>query len=924
MNARGAELFGRDSELAALTAFVRDAAGPAALVLDGEPGIGKTTLWRSAVSEARKTSVRVLASSPASGETQLSFAVLADLLAESVKEVGADLPKPQRRALELALLLDEAADEDVQPRTVLAATLSTLRLLAERQPVLIAIDDLQWVDLASLDALSFAFRRLGDAPVSVLGAQRLDPGGQQDGLLGRALEQRHGPSLRRLNIGPLSLGAIHDAIRERFGVSFVHSVMRQLHEASGGNPFYALELARTLAKRPAPLEPGGTLPVPETLQQIVNQRLDGLSTDAQQLLATVALLSDPTMETLEAAGSGTALDEALRAGVVEQVGGGRVRFSHPLLASAAVARVPPAARRALHIRLAELVVGEERARHLALGAPGPSAEISDELERAVREAVGRGAIGAAAALAEQALRLTPPEQDDALRRRQLETARFEIRHGDTEHARAHLDPMLAELPAGPMRAGVLLQLARMEESNATHALELCEQAIAEAGPADVRGAEANQLAAEMSMLSGNVPAALDHARLACVTAENAGDSALLIESLGTLCHYQTYTGSIEPGLLERAVELERRQKRPSNNYSPREILGLRLMYADRLDEARTLLEASLATSADLGDELDRASLLVHLTQLECRAGRLAIADEHAREMTRIFEQAAWGMAPARFASALVGAHLGRVARVRDEATEGAEVAARGGSEVFRVLNLWALGFLELSVGDSLAADRSLHELPATVDGMGYANPGVRPVHADAIEARIGAGELAVEPMIDDLERRGQAFDNPSVIAAAARCRGLLRAAEGSMDEAIEAMELAVRLGSASPQPLERARSLLVLGSTLRRAKRRREARDILTSALEAFDYLGTPLWAEKAAAELARIPGRTAAPSGLTATEARVAELVAEGLSNKEVASTLFVSVRTVEANLSSVYSKLGVRSRSELTRRLTRDPAPA
>jgi DNA-binding NarL/FixJ family response regulator len=177
-------------------------------------------------------------------------------------------------------------------------------------------------------------------------------------------------------------------------------------------------------------------------------------------------------------------------------------------------------------------------------------------------------------------------------------------------------------------------------------------------------------------------------------------------------------------------------------------------------------------------------------------------------------------------------------------------------------------------------------------------------------------------MIDDLERRGAAFDNPSVKAAAARCRGLWLAAQGATDPAIEALETAVLLGGVSPQPLEQARALLALGSILRRVKRRREARDALTRALEAFDHLGTPLWAEKAAAELARIPGRTPGPGGLTATEAQVAALVAEGLSNKEVAAKLVVSVRTVEANLSSVYSKLGVRSRSELTRRLSADLA--
>jgi len=917
MNARE-ELFGREHELAALNAFVA-AAGPRAIVLEGEPGIGKTSLWRSALEKAVDGGARVLSASPASGESQLSFSVLADLLGPTLDEVGEDLPAPQRRALALALLMEEAGDEETaQQRTVFAATLTTIRLLAERSPLLLAIDDMQWVDAASAGALGFAIRRLGDAPASIVGTKRSDLAPGTDNQIESAMESRHGQMMQVIEVGPLSMSSVHDAIRIRFGTTFPPSVMQRVHTTSGGNPFYALELARALTGRSAPLEPGGELPVPPTLQQVVGQRLSGLSDATQEALGLVALMSQPTYSTLEAAGVHAELAEALDAGIVERGDGDRLRFAHPLYASAAAARLTPETRRRLHARLAELLTGEERARHLALGAVGPSDAVARELDEAVKEAVGRGAIGTAAELAEQAIRLTPPERTDELRKRLLETATHEIRHGDTVAARAHLEPMLEQLPAGPLRAQVLLQLARLDEFQAAKALTLCEQAIAEAGPTDVTAAAAHQMAAEMSMLTGNIPAALEHARLACDTAEEAGDRSLLIESLGTLCHYQTYTGTIEPGLLERAVELERQHPRPSNNYSPREIMGLRLMYADRLDEARVLLEASLATAEEIGDELDRGSLLIHLTQLECRAGRLAVADEYAREVTISREQAGWGIAAARFVNALVGAHLGRVTKAREEAEDGAALSAAGGREVFRVLNTWARGFLELSRGDAPMADSYLRALPEIVDGMGYANPGVRPVHGDAIEARLGAGDVEVGSQVDDLERRANQFEHPTAKTVAARCRGLQLLASNRSDEAIAELDRALTLSQASPQPLERGRTELALGSALRRVKRRREAREHLTAALEIFDNLGTPLWAERAAAEIARIPGRsTNAASGLTPTEQRVAELVANGLSNKEVASKLFISVRTVEANLSSIYAKLGLRSRSELARRL-------
>ncbi len=767
MKSSAAELFGRERELAAISALAKGTAAPAALLLEAEPGMGKTTLWRHGQSVARESGIRVLASSPASGETQLSFAALTDVLGATLPGISARMPAPQRRALEVALLLDTPG-EQAEQRTVLAATLTALRLLADDGPVLLAVDDLQWVDEASVEALAFAVRRLADARLSILATRRVESNRTQRLPFVDALEQRHGDALQRVSVRPLNADSLHDVIRERLGTTFPHSVMERIASASGGNPFYALELARALTDQATPIEPGTSLPLPTSLRESVRRRLSGLSRTAQELLAVVSALSDPKPSTIEAAGVADAVDEALRAGVLEYDASGRLRFEHPLLASGATTLLPPPARRRMHARLAALVGGEERARHLALSAEGPSEEVSVALHQAAEQAAGRGAIGAAAELAEQALRLTPPDLRETVQRRMLEAAGYELRHGDTARARAHLEPLLEELPAGPTRAGVLLGLARLREQDAARALELCHQAIAEAGPRDVRAAEAHQLAAEMSMLSGDIPTALDHAALACQLAEAAGEQAVLIESLGTLCHYQTYTGAIEPGLLERAVELEQHQPRPSNNYSPREIYGLRLMYGDRLDEARGLLEASYDTAEELGDELDRGALLIHLTQLECRAGNYARAEERARETGVVHQQARWQTPSALFTAALAGGYLGHVDSSREYAVEGARLAAQGGNQVFRVLNMWSLGLLELSLGNFEAAHAALADVPAMVDQMGYRNPGVRPVHGDAIEARIAVGEPGAEAMIDDLAERAAAFDHPTILGMAER------------------------------------------------------------------------------------------------------------------------------------------------------------
>lgn len=917
MSEAGPPIVGREAELARLDSFLAAAAVPAALVIEGEAGAGKTTLWAEAVRRARATGCRVLTCSPSEPEAKLSFQGLADLLGPVVEAALADLPPIQRRALEVALLLQEPGREPAEQRTVGAATLGALRALAASGPVLLAIDDMQWLDPPSEAALAFAARRLGDVSVSALVAMRL--GGRQDRpALEAALEHRHG-RLERLPVGPLSMEALHVLLQERLGIAYPHRLLERVGRDSGGNPFYALELATALTRRAEPLQPGEALPVPETLRGLVRERLDDLPPPVRDVLAAAAALSEPTLASLEALGTEEgAIDEAVRAGVLE-IEGHRARFAHPLLASGAYDRLGPQARRALHRRLAAVAEGEERARHLALGEDGPSSAVASELHDAARRAAARGAIVAAAELADQAARLTPAGEVEQLAERRLLAAGYEVRAGDPDQARRHLAPMLRDLPPGPTRARVLLRLARLEEAGPGRALEICTQAIEQAGPEDpVLAAEAHQLAAEMSMLSGDVSGALQHARLASELAEGGGDPSVLIECLGTLCHYETYTGAITSGLLERAVELERRQPRPSNNYSPREILGLRLMYADRLDEARELLQASYETATELGDELDRSSLLIHLVQLECRAGRLAHASRYAHECDVTHQYSGAPRAAGRFVLALALSHAGREAEARAAGEEGVALASEGGSRVFLALSRWALGFLELSLGEPAAANRYLIGLPEEFDAMGYWNPGVRPVYADAIEARIGVGDLEVEALIEELERRGEALDNAWARAVAARCRGLLLAARGDLEAAIQELERALAEQERSPQPLERGRSMLSLGSAYRRAGRRGDARRTLTEALGLFDELGAPLWAERAAAELARVPGRGPAAGGLTEAEGRVAELVAEGLSNKEIASRLFVTVRTVEANLTRVYAKLGVRSRTELVRRLS------
>src|SRR5919198_3868356 len=384
-------VFGRDEELAVVRGFLAaPERWPSALVAEGEAGIGKTTLWRAGVEAARKLPALVLTAAPAEVETKLSFAALGDLLEGVLDDVLPELPGPQRRALEGALLPGEPEGLPPDQRAIALGFLGAVRILARKGRVVVAVDDLQWLDAPSGFVLEFALRRLRDEPVGLLFALRA--GQKQTLALERALPEER---LRSLPVGPLSLGALHHLLNDRLGLVLSRPKVRRLHELSGGNPFYALELGRSLQRGTIRLEPGE--PLPSTLAALIQDRLAALPNETRAALLVASALSQPTLG-LVACVAGSDPEEqlapALEARVVE-LDEDRILFSHPLLASGVYATAGPAERRALHRRLAQIVPDpEEHARHLALGAKGPDPHVAARLEAAARRAHARGAMGA--------------------------------------------------------------------------------------------------------------------------------------------------------------------------------------------------------------------------------------------------------------------------------------------------------------------------------------------------------------------------------------------------------------------------------------------------------------------------------------------------------------------------------------------------
>jgi DNA-binding CsgD family transcriptional regulator len=927
-------IVGRDGELASIDRFLDAVAqGPAGLLIAGEAGVGKTTLWRETLDRGAGYGHRVLSCRPVEPETQLSYAALDDLLRPVVDEVLQDLPGPQRQAVEAVLLRIGSAGAAADPRALSAGVVGVLRRAAAAGPLLVGVDDVQWIDRPSRRVLEFAMRRVQGESLGVVVALRT-PNAQAAAVplgLDRALGTER---VSRLPVAGVAVGALHRIVGERFGQWLPRPVLGRLHEASGGNPFFALELAGAWLRRGKPTQPGLDLALPDTLRELVRDRLAPLSRDAREALLVAAAAAPATVEIVVGASDRPAttlrgLAEAEDAGMIVR-DGETLRFTHPLLASAVYAEAPPARRRRLHRAIAAVVgEAEPRARHLALGAEAPDAEVAAALDQAAISARARGAPDAAAELTELAGRLTPRGDRDGRVRRATDLGQVLFQAGETSRARRELEALVAASPPGRARARALLVLAPIlyEEENAAAAATACRQALAEAGANRPTLAEAHATLAQVLDLDNAQREAHARAALRLLDQEPAPDPRLLAAALLALTMAWYYTGrGIPMEVAGRAIALEERlAERPRVAWRARTILGQYRKYHDDFQQARRVLEVAHRQALEEGDESSLADLLAHLAELELWEGNWPAAAGLAERCMQAAEQTAQHaqLAIACYARGLVAAHLGAVEAARGDAEAGLALGERRGNPWAVGINLWVLGFLDLSVGDLAAVDRVLSRADQVGEAIGLREPGQWRFHADHIEALVGLGQLdRAEALLVRLEGRGRAAGRVWALATAGRCRALLAGARGDLEGALKAVDQALVDHDRLAMPFELARTLLVRGQARRRLKHKRTAKESLEGALRIFEELGAPLWAERARGELQRLGLRPPARGELTPTERRVAELVAAGCTNREVATALFVSVHTVEDNLKRVYRKLGVRSRTELALRLAGRPA--
>ena len=905
-----AGIVGREPEIEVLRGFVGADGSGRALVLSGEAGIGKTTLWEAGVELARERGLRALVARPSGTEARLSFAALIDVF-EGVVDAGTwrHVPAPQRSALEVALLRAEPSGAPPEPHAIVLGVLNVLRVLAAEGPLLLAIDDVPWLDAPSADALVFAARRLKDVPVAFLLARR--PGRRS--ALERALDPR---GLERLKVGPLSFSASRRLLSERLGLVVSRQVLRRIVDSTLGNPLFVLEVGRALLEQGVPRF-GQDIPVPDAVEDMLGIRVAGLAPSLRRLLLAVALTAEPRVDELIAIAGETAVDDAVAAGLLV-VDGHRARAAHPLLAAAAKQRAGPRERRELHRALAAAVSDRElHALHLALATSRPDAALGATVAAVAADASARGASQEAAMLAEHALRLT---DDDAPERgdRVLALAVYLLIAGEGQRLRDLLMAQLVSIPAGASRARLYVMMA--EASNTAIDYErYLDLALAECeGDPQLRaravaGKTTNTAAATVARL----PEAEASAVAVLPAARRAGPEVER-QLLYGLSWARIMRGHAIDDLCARFQEVS--DAAFYIVHSPIRVAVQRLIWRGEVQDARRELSRLAALADEQGEPASDAIVRLHCCELELRTGDFDTAQQLLDEWAESDVAEVLPFPQYERCRALLAAGRGVADQTERWAASAIERGNETGVHFDRLEALRARGTAALLAQDPQRARESLGAVWDHCCREGVDEPGAFPVAPELVEALADLGDLetarAVVARLRDLSEQQL---HPWGLASARRCAAVLQLTSGSYDERAalalaEAAEEYARLGLR----FDHARSLLSLGRAQRRMKKWGPAREALQGAIAVFEDLGSPGWAERVRSDLGRVGARRPRASGeLTASEREIVELAAHGRTNKEIAQALSLAVHTVEVHLSRAYPKLGVRSRSQLASRL-------
>src|SRR6476619_1013936 len=907
-------LIGRERQLGQLDALLNEArvAKGRALVIRGSAGIGKTVLLDHAVQQA--CGFQVLHYTAVESEAELPFAGLQALLGPLLDRLP-EIPEPQARAVRAALALEWIAATN--RLAVYAGALSLFGAAAERVPLLVVVEDAHLLDAPSAEALTFVARRLTAESLALLFAMRE----------GEGIDL--GVALPTIEVEPLEVAASMELLHERFGSTIAAKVARHLADATGGNPLALLEVAALLdegervGREPLP----DHLPASESVERTVRRALRSLPPEARRALLAAAASDSPT------GGDLAALEPAEDAGLV-RIHAGSVAFRHPLVRSAVYHAASADERRAAHRTLADALTAEHdsdrRAWHLAAAADGPDESVAAGLEAAASRFAERGGQASASRALERAAELS--EDDDACARRLHAAGRAAEHSGDLERAAVLAERALAHGRDPGVRAAARVLAWQVNEwrgqaeDNVELETEAERLALSHPARASLMLFVSSDAAARRLDLERALRLARKSVEIMAVDAAWQADGP-----------WEPWMADVAAGnrwqlafillLLGQPIEADEVVR----GVTPHGAIPFYYhAYMERYDEARSSNERMLRSSLATGDvwaEMWETRSLAFVDLLE---GRFPAARAGAARSLGMAESIG---APGAIAFNLVilawlAAVEGREQEAREHAARADELAQRGVGHPLQRGRLQAtLGLLELCLTRPLAAIEKLEPVADLAERHGVREPGVLPYAPDLIEAYARAGEQeAAARELEKLAELASALDRRWALAAVARLRGLL-GQDSDLDEHFGAALELHEQGAGSA--FERARTELLYGERLRRAKRRVEAREHLRSAVELFDGLGAAPWSEQSRREL-RASGESiarrdpTAPEKLTPQELQVALQVAEGKTNRDVAAALFLSPKTVEFHLTRIYRKLNIHSRAELVRLFSSERAAA
>ena len=867
----------------------------------GPPGIGKSHAWSQAVAAAREQGFRVLAARPSEAEARLVGSALVDLFTDVEDALLRRLPGPQYAALAEALRR-KTGETPADPTTVAAAFAGAISVLAEQAPVALAIDDIQWLDRETADLLAFAVRRLPERDVLLLLTFRTELGVPEPGLVSAAASAR---PLQREAVAPLDEAQLVEVVREHTGVTLAGQDRRRVLDLSQGNPLFAIELVRHLGSGAA-----GDARLPESLQALTGAALDELPEATVAALAAAAALGVPTLAQLAALGEDADLAPAERAHLIS-IRDRRIRFAHPLYAAAAYERLSGGELLDLHRRLATVVDDpEERARHLALAAPLPDAELATVLDDVAERARNRAALWAALDAVRLAISLSPDDDDQVFARR-LRLGQILRQVGETELAREEFARLRDSEAAPDLRAAAFCELALilLARNGADVALPAIADGLALAPSSSVR-ADLHLAAAVHCELF--VDRVAWHAEQALAALEQLSEPDPVRTHRARLRRLEAdwMAARAEPDLEVVATLPDGVTLRPAQLL---ELVVLRFDWQVVADETE-LARASLGEVLELADLVGDDSRAVHAILF------MANLEESAGEFSRCFEWLAEAESRAQ-RSQLSDYHtvVGQTRRRLEVITGRSDPALSDGSSSWAALvNASTRGLRAYLQGDFAGTVAALEPMLENFEKWGIHHPRLPRGGEYLIESMVHLGRLEeAEEALRAREERAERTASRSSRGTNARCRALLLAEQGDEHAALASAAAAADIAGELGREFDRARALLTRGQVARRFKHRGEARRCFEEAADLFERMGAGAFAARARDELTRVGGRGTAKSGLTTTEQRVAELTARGLTTRETAAELFLSPKTVSNQLTAVYRKLGVRNRSELAARL-------